>query len=69
MTRIIRQIGKHRQITKVKDVFHDNKLLSEIDYTETTAIKEFCKIQFKGKSESFWIPHFKLNVDFKEVEQ
>lgn len=73
MTRIIKKgqtpTGKPSdklEIIEVKPVFYDGKELAEIDLTETTAWTEFCGIRFKNSNEVFFIPHYRLMIEWKQ---
>jgi len=59
MAKLIYKDGKGTKIIE-ETVFYNNKELAEVDYTETTAIMEFCKIRFKGSSQEYWIESFNL---------
>jgi len=54
------------EITEIPTVKHEGKELAEIDYTETTAWSNWCKIRFKGSNEEYFLPSFRLNVNFKK---
>lgn len=49
--------------SEYKPIFFDNREIAEIDFTETTAIKEFCKIRFKDSNEFYFIQSYRLNIN------
>lgn len=65
-TRIIRKKiinGKstdQQEIIESLTIKHDGRELAEVDFTETTAWSNFCKIRFAGSNEEFWIPSYRL---------
>lgn len=62
-TRLIYKEGKGEKIVESKKpLFYEGKPLAEVDYTETTAWSNFCKIRFKGSDEYYWIPSYRLEI-------
>jgi hypothetical protein len=63
-TRLIYPQGKNGQ--KIKDsgkkIYFEGKELAEVDFTETTAWNNFCRIRFKRSNESYWLPSYRLDL-------
>jgi hypothetical protein len=63
MTRLIYVKGKGQEVKESKKpILYLGKELEFIDYTETTAIKEFCRIKFKGEDKEYWEQSYKIEV-------